>query len=46
MMRQYLIGIVLLSVACLSIAFKEEDCEGNDSSITIDFAIMSESIIH
>lgn len=28
MMKQYVIGIALLSLACLSVAFKEEDCEG------------------
>lgn len=27
MMKQYVFGIVLLSLVCLSIAFKEEDCE-------------------
>lgn len=28
MMKQYVLGIVLLSLACIGVAFKEEDCEG------------------
>lgn len=27
MMKQYALGIVLLSLVCLSVALKEEDCE-------------------
>lgn len=27
-MKQYIVGIVLLSLTCFSVAFKEEDCEG------------------
>lgn len=28
MMKQYALGIVLLSLVCLGVALKEEDCEG------------------